>query len=65
VAIGRPVNFHTVVEAALRRGEVAIGYRHEAQAKDASKAYGVVVNPKKSEKITFAEGDRIVVLAED
>jgi voltage-gated potassium channel Kch len=65
VATGRPVNFHTVVEAAVRRGEVAIGYRHEALSKDSSKAYGVVVNPKKSEKITFAEEDRIIVLAED
>lgn len=65
VAIGRPVSFHTVVEAAVRRGEVAIGYRHEALSKDASKAYGVVVNPKKSERITFAENDRIIVLAEN
>ncbi|HVR97078.1 MAG TPA: potassium transporter TrkA [Thermoanaerobaculia bacterium] len=65
VAIGRPVSFHTVVEAAVRRGEVAIGYRHEALSKDASKAYGVVVNPKKSERIPFAENDRIIVLAEN
>jgi hypothetical protein len=65
VALGRPVNFHTVVEAAVRRGEIAIGYRREALSKDSSKAYGVVVNPKKSAKITFSEGDRIIVLAED
>jgi voltage-gated potassium channel Kch len=65
VTIGRPVSFHTVVEAAVRRGEVAIGYRQEALSKDASKAYGVVVNPKKSERVSFAETDRIIVLAED
>lgn len=65
VALGRPVSFYTVVEAARRRGEIAIGYRHEALAKDASKAYGVVVNPAKSEKITFAEADRVIVVAED
>ncbi len=65
VALGRPVNFYTVVEAARRRGEIAIGYRLEALGKDASQAYGVVVNPKKSAKVTFAENDRIVVVAED
>jgi hypothetical protein len=58
------VNFYTVVEAARRRNEVAIGYRRKAHALDATKAYGVVLNPVKSERVTFAEGDRIVVLAE-
>jgi ion channel POLLUX/CASTOR len=62
---GKAVNFYTVAEAARRRGEVAIGYRHAAQSKDAAKAYGVVVNPKKSERVTFAAGDQIVVLAEE
>ena len=33
-------------------------------ARDAGKAYGVVVNPDKSAAVTFAEGDRLVVLAE-
>ncbi|HKV06999.1 MAG TPA: NAD-binding protein, partial [Thermoanaerobaculia bacterium] len=65
VALGRPVNFYTVVEAARRRGEVAIGYRREALAKNAAEAYGVSVNPDKSAKVTFAAGDRIVLLAED
>jgi hypothetical protein len=65
VATGEPVNFYTVVEAARRRGEVAMGYRLKADAKDATKAYGVVVNPKKSEKVAFAEGDRVIVLAEN
>jgi voltage-gated potassium channel Kch len=65
VELGRPINFYTVVEAARRRGEIAIGYRLEAQGKDASKAYGVVVNPPKSDKVTFSDVDRIIVLAED
>jgi voltage-gated potassium channel Kch len=65
VELGRPVNFYTVTEAARRRGEVAIGYRIEALAKNAAKAYGVAVNPAKSEKVTFGEADRIVVLAEE
>jgi hypothetical protein len=61
---GRAVNFATVVEAAARRDEVAIGYRLRAQSGDSSRAYGVRVNPRKSDKIAFAEGDRVIVLAE-
>ena len=65
VELGLEVNFYTVVEAARRRGEVAIGYRQMAHAKDAARAYGVVVNPKKSAKVTFSEADQVVVLAEE
>jgi voltage-gated potassium channel Kch len=65
VATGRPVNFYTVVEAARRRGEVAIGYRLKSIANDASQAHGVVINPDKSKPVTFAEGDRVIVLAEE
>jgi ion channel POLLUX/CASTOR len=65
VATGKPVDFYTVVEAARRRNECAIGYRIVAQSRDPSKAYGVKVNPVKSEKVTFAPADRIIVLAED
>ncbi len=61
---GRPVTFYTVVEAARRRGEVAIGYRLAAEAKDAARAYGVHTNPDKSLPVAFGEGDRIIVLAE-
>jgi voltage-gated potassium channel Kch len=65
VKLGEPVNFYTVVEAARRRGEVAIGYRIQAEASNAAKSYGVVVNPDKAQAITFGEPDRLVVLAEN
>ena len=61
---GTPVNFYTVVQAARQRGEVAIGYRLKSQARDAAKSYGVAVNPDKSNQVAFAEGDKIIVLAE-
>ncbi len=64
VAPGQAMTFHTVVEAARRCGEVALGYRVIASANDAAKQYGVVINPLKSAQVTFAPGDRIVVLAE-
>ena len=65
VKAGVAVNFYTVVEAARRRNEVAIGYRLAADANDAAKGYGVTVNPKKSERVTFTAEDRIVVVAEE
>jgi voltage-gated potassium channel Kch len=65
VRMGQPMNYATVVEAARQRNEVAMGYRLSKDSKDASKAYGVVVNPTKSDMITFSEWDRIIVLAED
>ena len=65
VAIGEPINFYTVVEAARRRGGVALGYRLRANANDPEKAYGVVVNPDKANPVTFSEWDRIIVLAEN
>ncbi|MCC7070260.1 MAG: potassium transporter TrkA [Deltaproteobacteria bacterium] len=60
-----PVTFSTVVVAAARRGESALGFKLAAQSGDASKSYGVVVNPEKSESVTFGPHDKIIVLAED
>jgi ion channel POLLUX/CASTOR len=65
VTPGKPCNFYTVVESARRRGEAAIGYRIKAQSGDPERAYGVKVNPKKSDMVTFTEADRIVVVAEN
>jgi hypothetical protein len=62
---GRAVDFYTVMTAAQRRNEIAIGYRLKAGSGDAARAYGVVVNPRKSETVTFGAEDKIIVLAED
>ena len=64
VTLGKPVNFYTVVEAAARRGEVAVGIRQAAAAGDRTKAYGVIVNPNKARPFSYAEEDRILVLAD-
>src|SRR5262249_52910901 len=65
VRVGQMVNFYTVVESARRRNEVALGYRLQRYASSAEKAYGVVVNPDKSDPITFEAGDKVIVLAEE
>ena len=62
---GVPVNFYTVTESASELSEVALGYRITSQKNDSDNAYGIRVNPVKSETVTFAEDDMIIVLAED
>lgn len=64
VSVGTSVNFYTVLESAKRRNETTIGYRILADAGDAEKGYGVKVNPRKSENVTFAVDDKVIVLAE-
>lgn len=59
VAPGEPVDFYAVIESARRRGEIAIGY-HRGDAKGAKPR----LNPKKSERVTFGAGDRIIVIAD-
>jgi voltage-gated potassium channel Kch len=61
---GTPLQFYDVISAALDRGEVAIGYRRQSDAYSAERSYGVVLNPAKSQQITFDAGDRVIVLAE-
>ena len=65
VSTGQPVNFYTVVEAARRRGETAIGYRLMSESHASDKSYGVHTNPKKSEKVTYAPNDKVIVIAEN
>lgn len=65
VAVGAELDFHTVIEAAARRGETAIGYRVVAEGQDASRGFGVKVNPTKSARFRFAPDDQVIVLAED
>jgi ion channel POLLUX/CASTOR len=59
------VSFATLVEAAARRGETAIGYRDAALGSDPDAAFGIRLNLRKSERVTIADGDRLIVLAED
>lgn len=64
VILDEPMNFYTVVEAARRRGETAIGYRSLSQWHDESLGFGVHLNPNKLKEITFSAGDKVIVFAE-
>jgi voltage-gated potassium channel Kch len=61
---GSTVDFYTVLESASRRHEVAIGYRVMKHEHNTNEQYGIVVNPVKSDKVTFCAEDKIIVLAE-
>lgn len=65
VTQGVPATFDTLAEAASRRLETAIGYRLAAHAANAMRGFGVVINPIKTEKVTFSAGDKIIVLSEN
>lgn len=65
VRTGHPVNFYTIVAAAQRRGETALGYRLQSETADAERAYGVHLNPTKSQMLTLSSPDKIIVLAEN
>jgi len=61
---GESADFYTVIEAARRKGETAIGHRFEEHARSAEHYYGVSVNPTKTDSHVYAAGDKIIVLAE-
>lgn len=61
---GRSADFYSVIEAARRKGETAIGHRIESLGRSAEHLYGVDVNPLKTESRVYEPGDKIIVLAE-
>ncbi|MBN2379395.1 potassium transporter TrkA [candidate division WOR-3 bacterium] len=65
VRLGTDLNFYTVLESARLKGELAMGYKLSRYSADSTREYGVVVNPDKSELVTYAGDDKIIVLAED
>lgn len=64
VKAGESADFYSVIEAARRKGETAIGHRFEEHARSSAHFYGVSVNPLKTDSHVYAAGDKIIVLAE-
>jgi ion channel POLLUX/CASTOR len=62
VAVNEPVSFYTVAASAALAGDVAIGYRKAGSQGNRS---GVLVNPTKSDIVTFTEEDRIIVIGRE
>jgi voltage-gated potassium channel Kch len=63
VQIGEQVDFYTVAYAALQKNELFIGYKVGALTNRSTENYGIVINPPKTDKITFAPEDRIIVVS--
>ena len=50
------VTFYSVLEAGLCKSEIAIGYVQDG---------AIVLNPDKSHRVRFEDGDQVIVIAED
>ncbi|GGK81420.1 lipoprotein [Sphaerisporangium melleum] len=61
---GVEANFATVMAAATRQGQTAIGYRLKRNS-DQAPSYGVTLNPPKGAPLTLGADDQVIVLAED
>lgn len=62
---GVEADFYTVVAAAAARGETALGYRLAVDARSRTRGYGVHLNPHKPDRLRLADGDSVIVVAED
>ncbi len=60
VQLNVPVDFYTITESASRQSHIAVGYKKIIDGEML-----IVTNPSKKEKITFVEGDLLIVVAED
>lgn len=65
IKAGSKVNFYTIIEAASIYNETAIGYKLDKYSHNSELAYGVFLNPLKSDEIEITEKDKVIVLAED
>ena len=64
IRLSAPVNFYTILEAASRKNDLAIGYKVISEENNSSKNFGVYLNPDKSRVINFSAGDSVIVLSE-
>jgi ion channel POLLUX/CASTOR len=64
--LGQDVTFFDVARAAAARGEVAIGHHLKSNEATSERIVsGIVVNPVKSEPVSYSEADQIIVIARD
>ena len=60
VPIGQSIDFHFAVGSAERFQEIAIGYRKYEQGTGGSPT--IVINPDKSEAVSFTDDDHLIIL---
>ena len=62
---GETVDMHTLIEAAAKRGETALGYRKSELESSQQNNYGIALNPEKIRRFKLDDGDKVIVLAVD
>jgi ion channel POLLUX/CASTOR len=62
---GEAVNMYTILERVARNKETFIGYRIIAESRNVATNFGIVMNPNKSNSVTFHPDDMLIVVAED
>ena len=62
VPLGEELSFYEIVRTASARSETAIGHYLAAGDRDGGRS-GVVLNPTKSERTAYREGDRLILLS--
>lgn len=65
VKLGETIDMHTLIEAAAKRGETAIGYRKAELESSQQNNYGIALNPEKVRRFKLVPGDKVIVLAEN
>lgn len=65
VSVQQPVNFYTLVQSGIEKGQTVIGYRRMVNEHNAAEAYGIKLNPEKQVMIQFSAEDKLIVLADD
>ncbi len=58
-------NFYTVLQSAVQKNEIAIGYRLNKNANNPEKGYGIVFNPPRDQILNFEENDKIIVISQN
>jgi len=59
------MNYATLVEAARRRGEIAIGYRRVVDASNKKANFGITLNAQKNAVFEVDPADQLIVVADD
>ncbi|MCB1157437.1 MAG: hypothetical protein KDK45_08045, partial [Leptospiraceae bacterium] len=62
--IGKEYSIYEVSNLVNQQSDLLIGYKKNSEEEYKDKRCGVVVNPPKSERITFTEVDKLIVISE-
>ena len=65
IDISEPIDFYTICESALNKGQTAIGYQIADSEHLKELDSGIVINPVKSEEKLYNSEDMLIVFADD